>query len=71
MKQKTPPHFEVQRGLPVGLEGREAEKRRKASDSWLIFISTQYTKTLSYIFVDRFLCGLYNEVSKRIDPFVR
>ncbi len=29
------------------------------------------TKTLSYIFVDRFLCGLYNEVSKGLDPFVR
>lgn len=28
-------------------------------------------KTLSYIFVDHFLCGLYNENNKGRDPFVR
>lgn len=28
-------------------------------------------KTLSYIFVDHFLCGLYNESGKGRNPFVR
>lgn len=37
----------------------------------VIFFIGLHTKTLSYIFVDRFLCGLYNEGSKGRDPFVR
>ena len=47
--------------------------QNKALTLWksTLQLSEPLTKTLSYIFVDRHLCGLYNENNKWRDPFVR